>query len=161
MSTREFFIKQFKAERPKFVSVIRALPQEKLEYKPHERNSSAGNIAWFLVLELRALAELLATTEMHFKQLPNPNSVDAIVAEYEAAADELERTLASAGDTRWEQNGGMYIGEKLFKTAPVSETVWDFFFDAIHHRGQLTAYLRPMGGKVPSTYGPTADTRAQ
>ena len=33
------------------------------------------------------------------------------------------------------------------------------FFDAIHHRGQLSAYLRPMGGKVPSIYGPSADTR--
>jgi uncharacterized damage-inducible protein DinB len=158
MSTREFFIKRFKAERPAFVNVIRALPQEKLDYKPHERNSSAGGIAWFLTLELRALVEILRTSEMHFKQLPNPNSVDTIAAEYEAAADEMEKALASVDDAKWEQNCSMYVGGKLFKTAPTGETVWDFFFDAIHHRGQLTAYLRPMGGKVPSTYGPTADT---
>ena len=31
-------------------------------------------------------------------------------------------------------------------------------FDALHHRGQLSVYLRPMGGKVPSIYGPSADT---
>ena len=161
MSTREFFIKRFRAERPAFVSVIRALPQEKLDYKPHQRNSSAGDIAWFLVLELRALVEILDTSEMHFNQLPNPNSVDAIAAEYEAAADQMGRALASADDAKWEQNCGMYLGEKLFKTAPIGETLWDFFFDAIHHRGQLTAYLRPMGGKVPSTYGPTADTHTR
>jgi hypothetical protein len=38
---------------------------------------------------------------------------------------------------------------KLMKSAPFGETAWDFLFDAIHHRGQLTAYLRPMGGTVP------------
>ena len=42
MSTREFFIERFKAERPAFLNVIRALPQDKLDYKPHERNSTAG-----------------------------------------------------------------------------------------------------------------------
>lgn len=45
--------------------------------------------------------------------------------------------------------------------SPVGEFLWYLFFDAIHHRGQLAAYLRPMGGKVPAIYGPSADTRAK
>jgi uncharacterized damage-inducible protein DinB len=36
--------------------------------------------------------------------------------------------------------------------------MWFFFFDIIHHRGQLSTYVRPMGGAVPSIYGPSADT---
>ena len=55
----------------------------------------------------------------------------------------------------------MYYNGKLMKTSPLGETVWDFFHDAIHHRGQLTTYIRPMGGKVPGVYGPSADTRAE
>ena len=39
----------------------------------------------------------------------------------------------------------------------VPEMLWGFLFDAIHHRGQLSSYLRPMGAKVPSIYGPSAD----
>jgi len=35
--------------------------------------------------------------------------------------------------------------------------LWGYLFDMVHHRGQLSAYLRPMGGKVPSIYGPSAD----
>jgi uncharacterized damage-inducible protein DinB len=159
MSTREFYIERFKAERPVFFDVIRALPSDKLDYKPHERNSSAGAIAWFLVLELRALLELLTTGENHWRQDPNPNSTDGIAAEYEATADKYEEALASADDAKWEQDCGMYYGGKLIKKSPFGDTAWDFLFDAIHHRGQLTAYLRPMGGKVPSTYGPTADTK--
>ena len=155
MNTREFFIRQFASERKKFSSVIRALPSDKLGYKPHERNSSAGDIAWFLVLELRGLVEMITTGEMHWKQLPNPGSTDAIATEYEKAADEMEKVLASTDDAKWEQNGSMFAGGKLVKSSSIGDGVWDFFFDAIHHRGQLTAYLRPMGGKVPPTYGPS------
>ena len=39
----------------------------------------------------------------------------------------------------------------------LSQMVWGFLFDAIHHRGQISTYLRPMGSKVPSIYGPSAD----
>ncbi|MGZ4779284.1 MAG: DinB family protein [Thermoanaerobaculia bacterium] len=53
----------------------------------------------------------------------------------------------------------MYVGERLIQNRPLGDTLWDFFFDAIHHRGQLTSYIRPMGGKVPSVYGPTADSK--
>lgn len=161
MSTREFFVERFKAERPAFVNVIRALPNDRLDYKPHERNSSAGDIAWFLVLELRTLVELLSKGEHHWAQEPNPGSVDAIATQYEAAADDLDKALASTDDEKWEQDGSLYFNGKLMKKSPRGETLWDFLFDAIHHRGQLTAYLRPMGGKVPSTYGPTADSKKE
>lgn len=159
MSTREFFLERFQIERPAFVNVIRALPGDRLDYKPHERNSSAGDIAWFLALELRALAQMAETYEMHWKQLPNPGSIDAIADAYEDAANDLEMKLMSIDDAKWEQDASMYFGERLVKRAPLGEMIWDFFFDAIHHRGQLTVYIRPMGGKVPSTYGPTADTK--
>jgi uncharacterized damage-inducible protein DinB len=158
MSTREFFIRRFKVERPAFEKVIRALPSEKIDYKPHERNSSAGDIAWFLAQELRALVDMLETGEIQWKQVPTPSSLDEIAAAYESAADDMDKALSSADDAKWEQDGKMYFGGKLMKTAPIGETLWDFWFDAIHHRGQLTAYLRPMGGKVPPVYGPTADT---
>jgi len=39
----------------------------------------------------------------------------------------------------------------------VGGLLWIALFDFIHHRGQLTTYIRPMGGKVPSIYGPSGD----
>jgi len=159
MTTREFFIKQFKAERPKFLKVIRALPEGQLDYKPHERSSSAGMIAWFLVLEIRALVDMVKSSENHWQQPKVPTTFAAIAAEYEKTADEMEAALASTDDAAWERDSKMYVGDRLVRTAPVGDTVWDFFFDAIHHRGQLTTYIRPMGGKVPSTYGPSGDSK--
>lgn len=159
MNTREFFVRQFKAERPKFVKVLRALPEGKLDYRPHDASSSAKMIAWFLVLELRALVEMVKTRENRWQQPEPPSTAAAIAGEYEKAADEMEKALASSDDRVWEEDTRMYFGEKLVRTAPLGDSVWDFFFDAIHHRGQLTTYIRPMGGKVPSIYGPSGDSR--
>ena len=159
MSTRDFFIKTVKTEAPRFATVIRALPNDRLDYKPHEKNSTAGMIAWFLVLELRMLVNLLEKGETHWEQPPQPKDVESIAREYEAVAGQYVKALEAADDTRWLGNGKMYYNGKLMKDSPIEETAWDFLHDAIHHRGQLTAYLRPMGGKVPSVYGPSGDSR--
>jgi len=159
MNTREFFTKQFEAERPKFASVLRAMPDDKLDYKPHDRSSSARSIAWFLVLELRALLSLIKTGEHHWEQAKSPGSGTAIADEYEKTAGDMQEALASVDDAQWEKPAAMYFGDKLMMNRPLGESIWNFFFDAIHHRGQLSSYLRPMGGKVPSIYGPSGDSR--
>jgi uncharacterized damage-inducible protein DinB len=40
---------------------------------------------------------------------------------------------------------------------PASQMAWSFLFDIVHHRGQITTYLRPMGSTVPQIYGPSGD----
>ena len=159
MNTREFFVRQFRSERPKFVSVLRAIPENGIGYKPHDRSSAAGGIAWFLVLELRALLDLVKSGENHWSQPPMPDSIETIAAEYEKSAQEMESAVATVDDAKWDREGRMYVGGKVVMQRPVGEILWDFFFDAIHHRGQLMAYLRPMGGRVPSIYGPSGDSQ--
>jgi hypothetical protein len=53
--------------------------------------------------------------------------------------------------------GHFLVTGNLAWEAPLGELLWFMFFDAIHHRGQLSTYIRPMGGKVPSIYGPSGD----
>jgi uncharacterized damage-inducible protein DinB len=48
---------------------------------------------------------------------------------------------------------------RLAWESTVEDMAWGFLLALIHHRGQLTAYLRPMGGKVPGVYGPSADDK--
>ena len=63
-----------------------------------------------------------------------------------------QETLRSAHRT-------LGTGEKVAGEQPVGGFLWAFLFDAVHQRGQLTTYIRPMGGKVPTIYGPSADSR--
>ena len=58
----------------------------------------------------------------------------------------------------WSRVGQLRVGDRIAMEGPASDIVGLFHFDEIHHRGQLSTYLRPMGAKVPSIYGPSGDS---
>jgi len=91
MNSRELFVKHWNAEAPKFGKVLRALPPDRLSYRPHERSASAGELAWQLAEEQRVLNEMLDTGEIHWEleRRPHPDTLDEIIA----AWDERTATL--------------------------------------------------------------------
>lgn len=157
MSTREFFANRLAHEVPAFLKVIRALPEGKLDYKPHERNTAAGQLAWQIATEVGSLQELFRTGDINYEQGPTPSSVDEIASAFERNAQQTIDAIKSTSDERWDGPGRFLWGGQVAWAATVSEIAWGFLFDMIHHRGQLTAYIRPMGGKVPAVYGPSGD----
>ena len=88
---------------------------------------------------------------------PAPAVLAESVAAYERFSGELETRLASVSDEAWRKTAKFLVDGKVAWETPLGEMLWGFLFDAIHHRGQLSTYIRPMGGKVPSIYGPSAD----
>ena len=157
MTNLEFCIARRKAELPTFVKVLKALPGGKLDYRPHPKSRTAGELAWLLASSEGALVELLDKGTIAWKESPAPARLEDIVAAFErnsAAVDERLEKLDAAG---WEKKGRFVMDGMPPWEDAVGQFVWGFFFDSIHHRGQLTTYLRPMGGKVPSIYGPSAD----
>jgi len=157
MTTREFFTKRWNADRGAFVRVLEALPSDQLSYKPHERSTSAGDLAWQIVEEVRALAATNAANELPFEMSPRPATTAEIVAAFGRNAAALEALLPTIDDARWEGNVKFMMGGKLLSESNFGDMFWGFFLDLIHHRGQLSSYIRPMGGKVPSIYGPSGD----
>jgi uncharacterized damage-inducible protein DinB len=157
MSNLAFYKKLWEQDHPAFERVLKALPADKLDYKPHERSSSAGDIAWQISEELRSLSDLLETGVVNWETRPRPASLDEIVAAYDANATLHRDRLASTDDAKWKSEGRMLFGGEEVMKQPIGDICWSFFLDTIHHRGQLSSYIRPMGGKVPSIYGPSAD----
>jgi len=157
MSTREFVLARRKTEVPTFVKVLKAVPQARRDYRPEPRSRSAAELAALLAYEEEALASLVETGTVQWKEpAPAANMAD-IVAAFEKSAKRVTKGLEKLDEKAWTKQGRF-----LMEGAPpwedtIENFVWGMFFDAIHHRGQLTTYLRPMGGKVPSIYGPSAD----
>ena len=60
-------------------------------------------------------------------------------------------------DAKWDSPARLKMDGKVMWEAPLGDMLFGFLLDAVHHRGQLSSYLRPMGAKVPSIYGPSAD----
>lgn len=156
MNTREYLAQCFKAEKPKFVKVLRAVPPDKTAYRPHPRSTSAGDLVWLLADELHDACELVDHSEVNYVQKPAPSLGESIAA-YERNAGELEKRLARLDDAAWGKKVKFLVNGNVAWESTLGEMLFGFLFDAIHHRGQLSAYLRPMGAKVPSIYGPSAD----
>jgi uncharacterized damage-inducible protein DinB len=157
MTNREFLIARRKAELPAFLRVLKALPADRLDYRPDPRSRTAAELAWLIADEEQQLMSLLNTGTIDFKETPPPGSLDAIVTTFERNAAAVDERLAKLDDAGWEKKGQLVAGGAVVWEDTVRELFWGYLFDAVHHRGQLTVYLRPMGGKVPSIYGPSAD----
>ena len=157
MTNLEFCRKQRKQELPAFVKVLKAVPQERLDYRPDPKARTAQELAWVLAQEEAALVKLLDTGTVEWKEEKPPARMEAIVAAYEASAAAVNERLEKLDEAGWEKKGKFLMGGGGAWEDSVSGFLWGFLFDAIHHRGQLSTYLRPMGSKVPAIYGPSAD----
>jgi uncharacterized damage-inducible protein DinB len=161
MTNLEFCIARRKAEFPAFLRVLKAVPKGKLDYQPDPKSRKAADLAWLLAAEEGSLVSLLDSGSMEWKEEPAPASIDQIVAAYERNAKAVDERMAKLDEAGWQKKGRMLMGGTPVWEDTVGEMVWGMLFDAIHHRGQLSTYLRPMGGKVPSIYGPSADDSGQ
>ena len=157
MTNLEFCIARRKAELPAFVRVLKAVPQGRIEYRPDPKARTAAELAWLLAAEEAALVTLLDTGTIEWKEQPPPARVDEIVAAFERNAAAVDARLGKLDEGGWEKKGRFVMDGAPPWEDTVGQFVWGFLFDAVHHRGQLSTYLRPMGGKVPSIYGPSAD----
>jgi uncharacterized damage-inducible protein DinB len=149
--------KQRTQELPKFVNVMKAIPQAHLDYRPDPKARTAVELAWLLATEEAALVRLLDTGTVEWKDERPPARLEEIVAAFEKSALAVNERIAKLDEAGWEKKGRFLMGGAPAWEDSIGEFVWGFLFDEIHHRGQLSTYLRPMGGKVPSIYGPTAD----
>jgi uncharacterized damage-inducible protein DinB len=158
MTLRDFYLKRAKAEFPVFLKVLRALPKDpkSVSYKPHDRSPSAEQLVWTVTNELKALIDVVETGKSDWED-SKPPSLDEMIGMFEKWSTELLEKVAALDTAAQERNAQFLYQGKVVMERPTVEFLWDFMFDAIHHRGQLSAYLRPMGGKVPSIYGPSAD----
>ena len=161
MTTREFYLERRRAEVPVFLSVLRSIPPGEVSYKPHERSPSTEQIVWTLTTELRSCVECATRFRTEWRGGEPLPPLSEMLALFEQWSNELTDAVAAMDDASWNRVAQFYYAGKLVSEQPVGQFLWYIMFDAIHHRGQLTTYLRPMGAKVPAIYGPSADSRPE
>jgi uncharacterized damage-inducible protein DinB len=159
MTNREFFLQRYDVELPMFENMLKALPADRLDYKPHERSPSAQQIVATISGEFAVCVNVVTERKGEWKETP-PQTLEEMTATFEGAMKALKDRVAKLDEAAWNQTAKFYYQGKMVSEQPISQFLWMCLFDAIHHRGQLSAYLRPMGGKVPAIYGPSADAKA-
>jgi uncharacterized damage-inducible protein DinB len=161
MTSLELCRKQRAQELPKFVKVLKAVPQGRLDYRPDPKARTAAELAWLFVQSEGALITLLDTGTIEWQDSKPTAGMGAIIAAFEKSAGAVNERLAKLDEAGWEKKGRFLMAGAPAWEESVGGFVWGFLFDLIHHRGQLSTYIRPMGGKVPAIYGPSADDSGQ
>jgi uncharacterized damage-inducible protein DinB len=153
---REYYAQCLKSEKAAFLKVMKAVPPDQSDYKPHERSTSSGDLVWLLATELDDACKLIDQGEVNYVVRSAPG-VTQSVTEYEKHLAALEERLPKLDDAKWDSKARLMMDGKVVWETTLGDMLFGFLFDAVHHRGQLSSYLRPMGAKVPSIYGPSAD----
>lgn len=149
-------IATLKNEHQTTMRVIEAIPSQNSDYRPDPASKTALELAWHIVTAEKRFFDAVAQGAFDFAAMPRPESVrtgadiaawsetnfnDALTTLESLSADQLLRSIDFRGIFQFP--AVMYIQFINSHT--------------IHHRGQLSTYLRPMGGKVPSIYGESYD----
>ena len=157
MDEKALFMKFWEREAPATRKVISRIPQATSDYKPEPKSKTAREIAWQIVMEEKVLAQGLANGVIEWQDLTTPANVEEILAAYDQHHDDLTSQLHALDTSAWEKELRFVYGDYEISRGTGFHFGWEFLFDIVHHRGQLSTYLRPMGSTVPQIYGPSAD----
>jgi uncharacterized damage-inducible protein DinB len=142
--------------------VFERLPDEQFGWKPHPKSMSLGQLAAHIATIPTWALYVLRETELDFSAVPvqpEHSTRDALLAAYDAKVAELRAAVAEhASDEALGQSWTGRSGTHVVMRTPRVALMRSFVINhLIHHRGQLSVYLRLLDVPVPSIYGPTAD----
>lgn len=152
---REFLLAGINEEFPVTKKVLAAVPEERSNYRPDPKSRSAGELVWHIISsELHFLDSITQGAQVGGEDLPAESRSLAQMIEFydKAFTSGLEKLRALSGEqlaTPIQMYGVFNFPAVSYLTFLSNHT--------IHHRGQLSAYLRSMDAKVPSIYGPSGD----
>lgn len=132
-------------------NVIARIP-EGSDYRPDPKSRTAKEIAWQIVCEEKMIIDALETGQAEWAPPPMPPTMKDVLDAYEKQSAAIVARWEALPADRWNATLEFFGSQR-----PASPMAWSFLFDIVHHRGQITTYLRPMGSTVPQIYGPSGD----
>jgi uncharacterized damage-inducible protein DinB len=165
MSISQIMLPEFDHEAINTRKVLERLPDDKWDWKPHEKS---GTLSWLAnhVAELNNwTAVTINSDQLDFAPVNGPAYVSPksanrkeLLAVFDKYTADAHAALAAATDEHLQKPWTLLVGGQVLFTLPRAKVIRDFAFNhLVHHRGQLTVYLRLLNVPLPPIYGPTAD----
>jgi uncharacterized damage-inducible protein DinB len=154
-------LKEFDQEMASTRRLLERVPTDKGRWKPHEKSFPLGHLAqlvswmpgWIASTLHEPHIDLAAAGGYSFE------STDSLLTVFDSNVQQARDALSSVTGSRLDEPWSLRLGERVLFTAPRGEVVRQHLNHLIHHRGQLTVYLRQVDVPLPQIYGPTADER--
>jgi len=161
-SPRQQFLDAYEREHAITMKILRAYPPDKAELRPHPKLKNARELAYIFVQEcglgIVGLNDVFGKgTATGPSSPPVPEKWEDVLPALETAHASFRKVFESFTDAALLEPIKFYGGPKTLVDYSRLQFAWFLLSDQIHHRGQLSVYLRMADAKVPSIYGPTAD----
>lgn len=142
--------------------VLERVPADKFDWKPHEKSMPMGRLAVHVAEMHRWTVNTVNDPELDFAKFDykpfEPSTTQDIVDLFEKCYDQAIEALRGAADEIWHEPWSLRNGDQVYFTMPKIAVMRGMVFNHIvHHRGQLSVYLRLNDVPVPAMYGPSAD----
>lgn len=161
MAMFEALLQEFEQEAVTTRKFLERLPEDKLEWRPHPKSMTAGQLAYHIaespaqVLQM-GLPDTFAMPKRDGN--PQPASVAEVLSTFEKSLSTVRDLLPLYTDEKLGQLWRLTVDGKEILAMPRSAVVRSILLNHwYHHRGQFGVYLRLVGAKVPSSYGPSGD----
>lgn len=154
------YLRELEAEARATRECLENVPLDKAGWKPHEKSMELGYMAILVADIPRWVQYIIEQGIIDFQTFPQrqPKSADELVALFDENMDAARKALNSLSDADLKKEFQLKNGDQVLMATPLDETISSSINHMVHHRGQLTVYLRLNDKTVPSIYGPSADS---
>ena len=161
MPIADMVLPEFDQEMATTRRVIERVPTEKGTWKPHPKSFSLGHLTQLVATMPGWLTNAITETSLDLAGYPGYSyeKTEDLLKTFDKHVKEARKALASAKDSDFQIDWSLKRGDQVFFSAPRAVIVRQTINHLVHHRGQLTVYLRLIDIPVPSIYGPTADEK--
>jgi len=159
MGFAESLLPEFDQEMSATRRAIERVPTDKGAWKPHPKSFPLGHLTQLVATMPGWIANMARTTELNLANSPGYSlqSTESLLATFDNLVAEARSAIAGLKDADVAVPWSLKHGDRVLFTSPRGATIRSTVNHLIHHRGQLTVYLRLIDVPVPSMYGPTAD----
>ena len=162
MTTAEILLEDFDMEMGMTRRILAAIPEDKPDFKPHEKSMALGRLAVHVATLPRLGINVLTTPGLDLATAKWPSMVfvsrEQLLSDFDTLAAEARTALANSSDADLQHIWKFSFGNRVLSAKTRSCTFRHMFFShMIHHRAQLGVYLRLNNLPVPGVYGPSAD----
>jgi uncharacterized damage-inducible protein DinB len=161
MKLAESLLPEFDQEMTATRRLLERVPGEKAEWKPHPKSFALGHLTQLVSWMPGWIATTLRETELNLAGAAGYTfeTTATLVALFDKNVQEARQALGSTTDAAFEVPWSLKSGDRVLFTSPRRVIVRQHISHLVHHRGQLTVYLRLLDIPLPSIYGPTADEK--
>lgn len=159
MSIGTTLLPEFDQEMATTRRVLERVPTDKGQWRPHPKSFPLGHLAQLVATMPGWLTKTIHDTEINLRTSAGYSfeKTETLVGQFDQHVREARTALASAKDADLDVMWSLKNGDQVLFSAPRASVVRSTINHLIHHRGQLTVYLRLVDVPIPSIYGPTAD----